>query len=107
MNQSIVEDVMKVRGVRGAAVITPSGQVASSNIEPVELNDFFELMFRVAFEGDKASALGDVRRIVLRTTKEEDLSLTMKDKQALALVAETSRPQNELFADIGALLEKV
>lgn len=106
MNKAIVEEVMKVRGVRGAAVLSPSGEIASSNIDPKELNDFFELLFRVAFEGEKSSALGDVKRILVRTDKDEDLSLLMKDKQALAIVSERSRPQNELFAEVGALLQR-
>src|SRR4051794_12492126 len=100
MNKSIVDDVMKLRGVRGAAVLAQSGQIANTNIGAKELNEFFELLFKVAFEGKTASSLGEVRRMMVRTDKDEDLSLVMKDKQALAIVSERSRPQTELFAEV-------
>ena len=106
MNKSIVEDVMKIRGVRGAAVLGPNGAIANSNIAAKELNEFFELLFKVAFDGKTASALGEVKRLLVRTDKDEDLSLLMKDKQALAIVSERSRPQNELFTEVGELLQR-
>ena len=106
MNKSIVDDVMKIRGVRGVAVVAQSGEIAGSSIGSKELNEFFELLFKVAFEGKNAAALGEVRRMVVRTDKDEDLSLVMKNKQALAIVSERSRPQNELFAEISALLQQ-
>ena len=106
MNKAIVDDVMKVRGVRGAAVIAPPGTIANSSIQQKELNEFFELLFKVALDGKSASALGEVKRVIVRTDKDEDLSLLIKDKQALAIVSERSRPQNELFAEVGELLQK-
>ena len=106
MNKSIVEDVMKVRGVRGAAVLAQSGEVASSSISSKELNELFQLLFKVAVDGKAASALGAVQRLIVRTDKDEDLSLLMKDKQALAIVSERSRPQIELFAEVSELLAR-
>jgi len=106
MNKTIIEEVMKIRGVRGAAVFAQSGEIANSNIGSKELNEFFELLFKVAFDGKSASVLGEIRRMLVRTDKEEDLSLVMKDKQALAIVSERSRPQNELFAEVSELLKK-
>lgn len=105
-NKNIIDDVMKIRGIRGAAVVTASG-VAATNIAAKELNEFFELLFKVASDGNSGSALGEVRRILVRTDKDEDLSLVRKDNQALAIVSERSRPQNELFAEVGELLERV
>lgn len=107
MNKSIVDEVMKVRGVRGAAVLAQSGEIANSNIGAKELNDFFELLFKVAVEGKSATALGEVKRMLVRTDRDEDLSLVMKDKQALAIVSERSRPQTELFAEVNELLQRV
>ncbi len=106
MNKAIVDDVMKVRGVRGAAVLAGQGTVSNSTIPQKELNDFFELLFKTAFDGKSTSALGPVHRVVVRTDKDEDLSLMIKDKEALAIVSERSRPQNELFAEVGELLKK-
>lgn len=107
MNKAIVEDVMKIRGIRGAAVLGQSGEVANSTISSKEINELFQLLFKVAFDGKTASALGEVQRMVVRTDKDEDLSLVMKNKQALAIVSERSRPQNELFAEVGELLKRV
>ena len=72
-----------------------------------QINELFQLLFKVAFDGKNASALGEVQRLIVRTDKEEDLSLLMKNKQALAIVSERSRPQNELFAEVGELLKRV
>lgn len=105
MNKSIVDDVMKIRGVRGAAVLAQSGEIANSSIGSKELNEFFELLFKVASDG-KSGSLGEVRRMMVRTDKEEDLSLLIKDKQALAIVSERSRPQTELFAEVNELLQR-
>ena len=107
MNKAIVEDVMKIRGIRGAAVLGQSGEVANSNISSKEINELFQLLFKVAFDGKGPSALGEVQRMVVRTDKDEDLSLVVKNKQALAIVSERSRPQNELFAEVGELLKRV
>ena len=106
MNKTIVDDVMKIRGVRGAAMLGEKGEVANSSIASKELNEFFELLFKVAYDGKSHSALGEVRRMMVRTDKEEDLALLLKDKQALAIVSERSRPQNELFAEVAELLKK-
>jgi hypothetical protein len=106
MNKSIVDEVMKIRGVRGAAVLAGSGEVANSTITSKELNEFFELLYKVAFEGKSGSALGEVRRMVVRTDKDEDLALVMKNKEALAIVSERSRPQTELFAEVSDLLQR-
>ena len=106
MNKTIVDEVMKIRGVRGAAVLAQSGEVAGSSIAAKELNDFFELLFKVAFDGKRGAALGEVKRMVVRTDKEEDLSLVIKNKEALAIVSERSRPQTELFAEVNELLKK-
>jgi predicted regulator of Ras-like GTPase activity (Roadblock/LC7/MglB family) len=106
VNKAIVEDVMKIRGVRGAAVLAASGEIANSSIAAKELNEFFELLFKVASEGKSAASLGEVRTMLVRTDKEEDLALMMKDKQALAIVSERSRPQTELFAEVSELLQK-
>lgn len=106
MNKTIVDDVMKVRGVRGAAVLGDSGAIANTTIAAKELNQYFEALYKVTVEGKSASALGGVRRVIVRTDKDEDLALVMKDKQALAIVSERSRPQTELFAEVGELLKR-
>lgn len=106
MNKAIVDEAMKIRGVRGAAVLSGEGTVSNSTIAQKELNDFFELLFNTASDGKSTAALGAVKRMVVRTNKDEDLSLLIKGKEALAIVSERSRPQNELFAEVGELLQK-
>lgn len=106
MNKSIVDEVMKLRGVRGAAVLSSSGEVANTTLAAKEFSEFFELLFKVASEGKSASALGEVQRMLVRTDKNEDLSIVLKNKQALAIVSERSRPQSELFAEVDELLKR-
>lgn len=107
MNKAVLDKVMQVRGVRGAAIFEPSGEISESRIDSKELTDFFELLHRMANEKDGASTLGDVRRILVRTDRQEDLSLVLKDKNSLAIVSERSRPQTELFAEVTELLKQV
>ena len=84
----------RIAGITGAAVLAQSGEIANSNIGSKELNEFFELLVKVAYDGKSATALGEVRRMLVRTDKDEDLSLMLKDKQALAIVSERSRPHS-------------
>lgn len=108
MNKAVLDKVMQVRGVKGAAILESSGEVSASRMDSKELVEFFGLLHRMANEQDGAPKLGEIRRIVVRTTdNEEDLSLVLKDKNALAIVSERSRPQTELFAEVTELLQQV
>ena len=107
MNTSVVDQVMQLRGVRGAAVIEASGGITASKIPSKELAEFFELLFRMAGEKDGAASLGEVRSFLVRTDKQEDLSLLFKGGNGLAIVSERSRPQKELHAEVGELLKRV
>jgi predicted regulator of Ras-like GTPase activity (Roadblock/LC7/MglB family) len=107
MNKAVLDKVMQVRGVKGAAILESSGEVSASRMDSKELVEFFGLLHRMANEQDGAPKLGDIRRIVVRTDNEEDLSLVLKDKNALAIVSERSRPQTELFAEVTELLQQV
>lgn len=107
MNKAVLDKVMQVRGVKGAAILESSGEVSASRMDSRELVEFFGLLHRMANEQDGAPKLGDIRRIVVRTDNEEDLSLVLKDKNALAIVSERSRPQTELFTEVTELLQQV
>lgn len=107
MKDTVIEETMRIRGVRGVAVVGQSGKVSGSSIDGRELNEFFELLFRVASPGDHSAGLGAVRRIMVRTDKAEVLSLVMADKEALGIVSEKWRPMAELCADLKALLPGV
>lgn len=107
MKDTVIEEAMRIRGVRGVAVVGQSGKVSASNIEAGELNEFFELLFRVASPSDRDAGLGSVRRIMVRTEKGEVLSLLMENKEALGVVSEKWRPMTELCADVKALLAGV
>ncbi len=107
MNKAVLDKVMQVRGVKGAAILESSGEVSASRMDSKELVEFFGLLHRMANEQDGAPKLGDIRRIVVRTDNEDDLSLVLKDKDALAIVSERSRPQTELFAEVTELLQQV
>jgi predicted regulator of Ras-like GTPase activity (Roadblock/LC7/MglB family) len=107
MNKAVLDKVMQVRGVKGAAILESSGEVSASRMDSKELTEFFGLLHRMANEQDGAPKLGEIRRIVVRTDNEEDLSLVLKDKNALAIVSERSRPQTELFAEVTELLQQV
>jgi|GEM_PF-2037729 len=107
MKDTVIEEAMRVRGVRGAAAVGASGKVSASNVDAAELNEFFELLFRVASPSDRYSAVGAVKRIMVRTDEAEVLSLLVAGKEALGVVSEKWRPMAELCADLKALLPGV
>ncbi|MBI5506649.1 MAG: roadblock/LC7 domain-containing protein [Deltaproteobacteria bacterium] len=107
MKETVIEEAMRIRGVRGVAVVGQSGKVSASSIDARELNEFFELLFRVASPSDSDSGLGAVKRIMVRTDRAEVLSLMMHSKEALGIVSEKWRPMAELCADVKALLPGV
>lgn len=107
MKDTVIEEAMRIRGVQGAAVVGPSGKISKSTIGAKELNEFFELLFRVVSPGDANAGLGSIRRVTVRTDKAEVLSLLMADKEALGVVSERTRPTPELYADLKPLLPGV
>ncbi|HYB98799.1 MAG TPA: hypothetical protein VEC57_06645 [Candidatus Limnocylindrales bacterium] len=104
MNDTVIEQARKLTGVQGAALVRPPGTVAASNIESKQLNTFFELLYRTAYELDRKAGLGNVSAVVVKTDKAGDLSLLIHDQKALALVSEGSRPLSELSAEVRDLL---
>jgi predicted regulator of Ras-like GTPase activity (Roadblock/LC7/MglB family) len=106
MKDSVLEDTMKVRGVRGAAVLGGRGEVAVSSIESKELNELIEHLHRTA-AGEKAQAtFGKARRVLVRTDKQEDLSVFVKGEEALAILTERSRPQADIDGDVAGILKR-
>lgn len=107
MNETVIKEAMQIRGVRGAALVGAAGKITASNIEAGELNDFFELLYRVASPIERGTALAPVRRIVVRTDKTDVLALLVHDKEALGVVSEKWRPLAELCADVKELVGRV
>jgi len=107
MKDTVIEDAMRIRGVQGAAVVGPSGKISASSIGAKELNEFFELLFRVVSPSAGNAGLGPIKRVTVRTDKAEMLSLLLAEKEALAVVSEKSRPMPELVADLKPLLPGV
>ncbi|HYC53418.1 MAG TPA: hypothetical protein VEL28_00550 [Candidatus Binatia bacterium] len=104
MNDTVIDQALKLTGVRAAAVVRPPGTVAASNIESKPLNTFFEMLYRAAYELDRKAGLGSVSAVVVRTDKAQDLSLLMHDQKALAVVSEGTRPLADLSAEVRELL---
>lgn len=106
MKDTILDDAGKIRGVRGAAALDPPGKILASNVESKELNAFFESISVVATAGTPAKTLGGILAIAVRTDKDNDLSLVIQDKQALALVSDRSRPATEVVGEARELLKQ-
>ncbi len=106
MNDTVIDEAMRIGGVRGVAVVGASGKVSAASGAAGELSHFFEMLFAAALPHARDAAALSLRRIVVRTDRDEVFSLLMERAEALGLVSEKWRPVTELCADLEALLAR-
>lgn len=100
MDQSTIDAALKVRGVRGAALVSASGKIEIAQLEPASLTDLIGAMVQVANAIKETGVFGGVARVTLRAENDDDLSLYIKNGQALAVLADRLRPATMLGEDI-------
>jgi len=88
MNESLVEEVMEVRGVKGAALIRPMGEVAASNLGSQELTDFLGFLFAMVPLLKSPPDWGDLRGIVATSNSNDAFCIFLQDDEALGVVAD-------------------
>ena len=85
VKDSIVDDVMNFQGVRGAALTDEMGEIVTSSIESQEVNDFVGFIAGLVKVFEETSDLGTVQSVVLKSTKEDNLSVFFKGDQTLGV----------------------
>lgn len=85
MKDSIIDDVMNLKGVRGAVLTDDLGEIITSSIESTEVNDFVGFVAGVVKVFEEVSDLGPVQNIVLKSSKEDNLSVFVGGDQALGV----------------------
>lgn len=104
MNESLVEDVMAVRGVTGVALIGSMGDVAASTIVESELNEFLGFLFGIAPVLGGSSDLGPIRGLIVKTDDGKHLSVFVEGDEALGVVYNHETSIRELRREIDELL---
>lgn len=85
MKDSIVDDVMNVKGVRGAALTDDMGDIVSSSIESGDVNDFVGFVAGIAKVFEEVSDLGAVQSIMIKSSQEDNLSVFLGSENALGV----------------------
>jgi len=105
MKESIVDNVMNVKGVAGAVLSELNGDVISSSIENDELNDLVGFLAGMAPQIEQRSELGVVQSVVLRSPTEGTLSVFMGEEQVLGIHSESRGSVRVLKQQVEDLLQ--
>jgi len=87
MKDSIVEEVMKIKGVKGAVLVDGMGDVISATFENSELMEFIGFFSGMAKTFEASANLGELRSVTLKSTSEDNLTLYLADEQVLCVVS--------------------
>ncbi len=105
MNESLVEDVMKIRGVKGAALANAMGEITVSTVERPELNEFIGFLSGIAPVLGNSAGLGAVRGVTLKSTKGDNLSVFIEGDEALGVVSTRETATRFLRQQVDDLLQ--
>ncbi len=87
MKDSIVNDVMKIKGVKGAVLVDSMGDVIASSFEDAGLMEFIGFFSGIAKAFENAANLGELRSVTLKSSSEENLTLYLADEQVLCILS--------------------
>lgn len=105
MKDSIIDDVMNLKGVRGAVLTDDMGEIVTSSIESTEVNDFVGFVAGVVKVFEEVSDLGPVQNIVIKSSKEDNLSVFVGGDQALGVQSSNRVSVRTLKQQIDDLLQ--
>lgn len=105
MKDSIIDDVMNFKGVRGAVLTDEMGDIVTSSIETSEVNDFVGFVAGVVKVFEEVSDLGQVQSIVLKSNKEDNLSVFLGGEQALGIQSSNRVSVRALKQQVDDLLQ--
>ena len=87
MKDSIVDEVMKIKGVKGAVLMDARGDVIASSFEDGNLMEFIGFFSGIAKAFENAANLGELRSVTLKSSTEDNLTLYMEDEQVLCILS--------------------
>ncbi|MBU0498623.1 MAG: ATP/GTP-binding protein [Gammaproteobacteria bacterium] len=88
MKEEIVQEVMGLRGVKGAALVSSLGDIVESTVEDGQLMEFISFLAGVAPTFEEAANLGRVTEVILKSPRDDVITLYVEDEQALGVVAD-------------------
>ncbi len=87
MKESIVDEVINIKGVKSAALVSSMGDITASSIEEMELNEFISFLSGISKAFEKTSNLGGLKSVTLKSSTEDNLTLYLEDEQTLCVVS--------------------
>lgn len=87
MKESIVDEVMNIKGVKSAALVSSMGDITTSSIEDVEFNEFISFLSGIAKAFENTSNLGELKSVTLKSSVEDNLTIYLEDEQTLCVVS--------------------
>ncbi len=87
MKESIVDEVMNIKGVKSVALVSSMGDITASSIEEAELNEFISFLSGISKAFEKTSNLGGLKSVTLKSSAEDNLTLYLEDEQTLGVVS--------------------
>lgn len=105
LKDSIIDDVMNLKGVRGAVLTDEMGDIITSSIEDSEVNDFVGFVAGVVKVFEEVSDLGQVQSIMLKSGKDDNLSVFIGGEQALGIQSSNRVSARVLKQQVDDLLQ--
>jgi signal recognition particle receptor subunit beta len=105
MKDAIIDDVMNLKGVRGAVLTDDMGEIITSSIESTEVNDFVGFVSGVVKVLEDVSDLGPVQSIIIKSNTEDNLSVFVGGEQALGVQSSNRVSVRALKQQVDDLLQ--
>lgn len=105
MKDSIVDDVLNIKGVEGAALATEMGDIVTSSLDDTELDDFIGFMAGMVPVFEQVSDLGRVRSVVLKSERNDNVSVYVEEEQVLGVVSSNRASVRILRQQLDDLLQ--
>lgn len=105
MKDSIVDDLLNIKGVQGAVLADAMGDIITSSLDDSVLDDFIGFMAGMVPVLEQASDFGQVRSVVLKSDKSENLSVFVEEAQVLGVLSGNRASVRILHQQIDDLLQ--
>lgn len=105
MKDSIVDDLMNIKGVQGAALSNAMGDMLTSSLDDPELEDFIGFMAGIVPVFEQVSDLGTVQSVVLKSERNEHLSVYIEQDQALGVLSSNRTSVRTLRQQVDDMLQ--
>lgn len=105
MKDSIVDDLLNIKGVQGAVLADAMGDIITSSLDDSVMDDFIGFMAGMVPVLEQASDFGQVRSVVLKSDKSDNLSVFVEEAQVLGVLSANRASVRILHQQIDDLLQ--